>query len=516
MQKQTPKSQEILKSLGLADGVNMGVYDGKTFFANGKVRDSVSPHDNKSIGQLQEGTAEDYEHIMKAAMAVKDSWALRPAPFRGEIVRQIGLMLRERKEELGALISIEMGKILNEGLGEVQEAIDMCDFACGLSRKIQGQVLPSERPGHVLMEHWNPLGLVGVITAFNFPCAVFFWNFCISMVCGNCTVWKGASSTSMITIAITKLVHEVLARNNVEPGVLVTVVGPGRSVGNLFLDDDRLKLVSFTGSTPIGRTVSEKVHKRFGSTILELGGNNSVIVMDDADFELAMKAVVFGSIGTSGQRCTSTRRVFIHESLYDKFKNKMIEIYKGVKIGNPLDTNFIMGPVHTKGAIKEYMEGLEEIKKQGGKILYGGNRIESEGLKEGNYVEPTIVEIAKDAAIVNEELFVPIVYLFPIESFEEAVKLNNQVPQGLSSSLFTKNMQNVFKWMGPTGSDCGLVNVNAGTSGAEIGGAFGGEKETGGGRESGSDAWKQYMRRSTCTVNYGDHLPLSQGLDFNL
>lgn len=505
-----------MKSLGLTDSLNLGVYDGKEFFANGRERESFSPHNNQPIGKIKEGTAEDYERIMKAAMSAKEAWANRPAPFRGEVVRQIGEMLRKRKVELGKLISLEMGKILNEGLGEVQEAIDMCDFACGLSRKIQGQVLPSERPGHVLLEQWNPLGLVGVITAFNFPCAVVFWNLCISMICGNCTVWKGASSTSLITITITRLVHEVLAKNGVEPGVFVTVVGPGRSVGNLFLDDERLKLISFTGSTPIGRTVSEKVHRRFGRTILELGGNNSVIVMDDADIGLAMKAVVFGSIGTSGQRCTSTRRVFIHESKYEAFKSKIIEIYKNVKVGDPLDKQYIMGPLHTKGAIKEYTEGLEEIKKQGGKIIYGGNRIETPELKAGNYVEPTIVEIAKDAPIVNEELFVPILYIFPVSDVDEAIKLNNQVPQGLSSSLFTKNMQHVFKWMGPSGSDCGLVNVNVGTSGAEIGGAFGGEKETGGGRESGSDSWKQYMRRSTCTVNYGNELPLSQGLDFDL
>ena len=510
------KTLDFLSSLNLDKGVNLGCYDGKDFFAGGKTRDSFSPHNNQSIGQVKEGTAEDYEKVMKAAMAAKETWANRPAPFRGEIVRQIGLMLRERKTEIGKLISLEMGKILNEGLGEVQEAIDMCDYACGLSRKIQGQVLPSERPGHMLIEQWNPLGLVGVITAFNFPCAVFFWNLCISMVCGNCTVWKGASSTSLITIALTRLVHEVLVKNQVSPGVVVTVVGPGRSVGNLFLDDQRLKLISFTGSTSIGRTVSQKVHSRFGRTILELGGNNSVVVMDDADFELAMKAVVFGSVGTSGQRCTSTRRVFIHDSIYEKFKTKMVEIYKNVQIGDPLDTQYIMGPLHTKGAIKEFTEGLEEIAKQGGKVLYGGSKIETEELKNGNYVQPTIVEIAKDAQIVNDELFVPIVYLFPVSSFEEAVKLNNQVPQGLSSALFTKNMQNVFKWMGPSGSDCGLVNVNAGTSGAEIGGAFGGEKETGGGRESGSDAWKQYMRRSTCTLNFGDQLPLSQGLNFDV
>ena len=506
----------FVKDLELSHDENLGVYDGKEFFANGKVKDCVSPHDNSVIGKAKEGTEEDYQRIMKMAMDAREVWGNTPAPQRGEIVRQIGEELRKQKENLGKLVSLEMGKIYNEGLGEVQEAIDMCDYACGLSRKLQGQVLPSERPGHVLIEQWNPLGLVGVITAFNFPCAVLFWNTCISMICGNCTVWKGASSTSMVTMAITRLIHKVLKANNVPAGVFVSIVGPGRTIGNLFLDDERLKLISFTGSTSIGRTVSEKVHKRFGTTILELGGNNAVIVMDDADVELAMKAVVFGSVGTCGQRCTSTRRVFIHESHYEKFKNKMVDIYKTVKIGDPLDKNMLMGPLHTKSAIKEYMEGLEEIKKQGGKVLYGGNRIETEGLKEGNYVEPTIVEIGKDAQIVNEELFVPIVYLFPISSMDEAIKLNNQVPQGLSSSVFTKNMQNVFKWMGPSGSDCGLVNVNVGTSGAEIGGAFGGEKETGGGRESGSDSWKQYMRRSTCTVNFGNQLPLSQGLDFDL
>lgn len=506
----------FVKELGLEDGVNLGVYNGKDFFGNGKVRDCFSPHDNGKIGTVKEGNEADYEVIMKIAMAAREVWANKPAPFRGEIVRQIGQALRDQKVRLGKLIALEMGKIVNEGIGEVQEAIDMCDYACGLSRKLDGRIIPSERPGHLLMEQWNPLGIVGVITAFNFPCAVFFWNLCISMICGNCTIWKGASSTSMITMAMTKLVHKVLAANDVTPGVVVSIVGPGRSVGNLFLDDPRIKLLSFTGSTHVGRTVSERVHKRFGNTILELGGNNSVVVMEDADFEMAMKAVVFGSVGTCGQRCTSTRRVFIHKDLYESFKNKMVEIYKTVKIGNPLDTDYLMGPLHTKSAVKEYTDGLAEIVKQGGKIIYGGKPVETEELKNGNYVLPTIVTIDKMAAIVNEELFVPIVYLFPIDSIEEAIKLNNQVPQGLSSGIFTKNMQNVFKWMGPSGSDCGLVNVNVGTSGAEIGGAFGGEKETGGGRESGSDAWKQYMRRSTCTVNFGNDMPLSQGLTFDL
>ena len=511
-----PKNS-FMQELNLcSDSNNLGVYDGKEFFASGKIRDCVSPHDNSITGKVQEGNAEDYERIMTIASGARDYWANTPAPFRGEIVRQFGLKLREQKKNLGRLISLEMGKILLEGEGEVQEAIDMCDYACGLSRKLEGRVMPSERPGHLLIERWNPLGIVGVITAFNFPCAVLFWNTCISLVCGNCTIWKGASSTSMVTMAITRLIHEVLEANNVSPGVFVSIVGPGRSVGNLFLDDDRIKLLSFTGSTYIGRTVSEKVHKRFGSTILELGGNNSVVILDDADFELAMKAVVFGSVGTCGQRCTSTRRVFIHEKLYEQFKKKIVEIYQKVKIGDPQAEGSLMGPLHTKAAIKEYNEGLVEILKQGGKILYGGKEINTKGLEAGNYVEPTIIEIDKMAPIVNEELFVPILYIFPISSLDEAIKMNNQVPQGLSSSIFTKNMQHVFKWMGPSGSDCGLVNVNVGTSGAEIGGAFGGEKETGGGRESGSDAWKQYMRRSTCTVNYGNELPLSQGLDFTL
>nr|ADD38171.1 aldehyde dehydrogenase family 7 member A1 homolog [Lepeophtheirus salmonis] len=334
--EKTCKNTTLFKDLDLSESDNLGVYDGKEFYANGNLKDCHSPHDNSVIGRAKEGTKEDYERMMKSAMSAKEVWGNMPAPERGEIVRQIGLELRKQKVNLGKLISLEMGKIFAEGCGEVQEAIDMCDYACGLSRSLRGQVLPSERPGHVLLEQWNPLGLIGVITAFNFPCAVLFWNTCISMICGNCTVWKGASSTSMVTMAITRLIHKVLSANNAPAGVFVSIVGAGRTIGNLFLDDERLKLVSFTGSTWIGRTVSERVHKRFGSTILELGGNNSVVVMDDADFELAMKAVVFGSVGTCGQRCTSTRRVFIHESLYERFKAKMIEIYKTVKIGDPL------------------------------------------------------------------------------------------------------------------------------------------------------------------------------------
>ena len=512
----TTQDTTFLATLGICSENNPGVYDGNTFFGSGAKQKCVSPHDNATIGFVTEGNAADYKQIMSVAMSAKSKWASRPMPFRGEIVRQIGLLLRQKKKELGMLISLEMGKILAEGEGEVQEAIDMCDFACGLSRKIEGRVLPSERPGHTILEQWNPLGAVGVITAFNFPCAVLFWNLCISMVCGNVTVWKGASSTSLIQVAVTKLVHQVLSTNGVSPGVFVSISGPGRAVGGLLVEDPRLQLISFTGSTWVGRGVSEKVHKRFGRTILELGGNNALVILEDADLEMAMKAVVFGCVGTAGQRCTTTRRVYIHKSKYEAFTQKLIEIYKGVKIGDPLDRDNHMGPLHTPSAIKEYFEGLESIKKQGGKILYGGARLTEPQYANGNYVQPTIVTIAKDAQIVNEEIFVPLVYVFPIEDIDEAIKYNNAVPQGLSSALFTKNMQNVFKWMGPNGSDCGLVNVNVGTSGAEIGGAFGGEKETGGGRESGSDSWKQYMRRATCTVNFGNHLPLSQGLDFKL
>lgn len=436
-----------------------------------------------------------------------------PAPARGEIVRQIGDALRAKREALGSLVSLEMGKILSEGIGEVQEFIDICDLATGLSRSISGQVIPSERPGHTLLECWNPLGNVGIITAFNFPCAVLGWNLAISMICGNMHIWKGASSTSLVTVATTKIIAEVFAKNNVPAGVLTTVVGPGRTIGERLINDARLPMISFTGSTSVGERVAEIVHKRFGRTILELGGNNAAVVMDDANLDMALRASVFGAVGTAGQRCTSLRRLLIHESVYDSFVERLVSAYKTVPIGDPLTEGTLMGPLHNEAAVKEYTEGLEEIQKQGGKIIYGGKPITDKG---GHFVEPTIVAINHDAPIVQTELFVPILYVLKFKDFDEAVKINNGVPQGLSSAIFTYNMQNVFKWIGPSGSDCGIVNVNAGTSGAEIGGAFGGEKATGGGRESGSDSWKQYMRRSTCTINYTDNLPLAQGVKFNI
>lgn len=511
-QKLTFGSFPFLKSLGLEE-VNSGYYDGSSTSANGAQITALNPHNNQPIAYIKEASLEDYERGVQLADKAKEAWYRVPMPKRGEIIRQIGEELRKYKTELGSLISLEMGKILGEGMGEVQEFIDMCDFACGLSRKIGGKIIPSERKDHVILEQWNPLGIVGVISAFNFPNAVFGWNFCISFICGNCTVWKGASTVGLVTIATSKLIARVLERNQVPPGVLVTIVAPGRTVGNHLLHDKRINLVSFTGSTNVGRGVSEIVHKRFGSTILELGGNNAVIVCEDGNVDMALKAIVFAAIGTCGQRCTSIRRLYIHESKYEELKARLITAYKSLKIGDPLDPTSNCGPLHTKAAVKEYEEGLKVIQEQGGKIVYGGKRIE--GKEDGNYIYPTLVEIDKHAKQVQEELFCPVLYLFKFSSVDEAIKLNNGVPQGLSSSIFTTNMQNVFRWIGPNGSDCGLVNVNVGTSGAEIGGAFGGEKETGGGRESGSDAWKQYMRRATCTVNFGNDLPLSQGIDFN-
>jgi aldehyde dehydrogenase family 7 protein A1 len=405
-----------------------------------------------------------------------------------------------------------MGKIKSEGDGEVQEYIDICDYSVGLSRTLEGKVIPSERPGHFMMETWNPLGLIGVITAFNFPCAVLGWNTAISMVSGDLTIWKGASSTTLVTLATTKIMVKVLSKHGFD-GVFTMVAGPGSTVGEMFINDARLNLISFTGSTEIGKRISSVVHTRFGRTILELGGNNAAIVMEDADIELALKAVTFSAVGTCGQRCTTLRRLLLHESLYDKFVEKLVTAYKSVKIGDPLDSNTLCGPLHTKAAVKEYLDGIETIKSQGGKVLFGGKKLED---RPGNFVEPTLIEIRGDAPIVKEELFVPIMHVIKIKDLQDAINVNNSVPQGLSSSMFTKNLSNLFAWVGPTGSDCGIVNVNIGPSGAEIGGAFGGEKETGGGREAGSDSWKQYMRRSTCTINYSNSLPLAQGVKFDV
>jgi aldehyde dehydrogenase family 7 member A1 len=433
-----------------------------------------------------------------------------PAPVRGEIVRQIGEAFRKKKEPLGLLISLEMGKIKSEGLGEVQEYIDICDFATGLSRTLEGKVLPSERPGHFMMEMWNPLGLVGCITAFNFPVAVAGWNAALALICGDLMVWKPAPTTNLCAIAVQKIINEVFDKFGFKS--IHTLCAGGIDVGSTMVNDKRLPLISFTGSTAVGRSIGVDVAKRFGRSILELGGNNAAIIMDDADLDLALKACVFACVGTAGQRCTTMRRIFLHESVYDKFIEKMVAAYKTIKSGNPLEEGVILGPLHTKAAVQMYQDGLATIQKQGGKVLHGGKVIPG----DGNYVEPTIVEIKHDAEIVKHEIFAPITYVMKFKSLDEAIQYNNEVPQGLTSTIFTKNLQNYFNWVGPAGSDCGIVNCNIGTSGAEIGGAFGGDKETGGGRESGSDSWKQYMRRSTCTVNYSNYLALAQGVQFKL
>jgi aldehyde dehydrogenase family 7 protein A1 len=501
----------FLAELGLQEE-NAGMYNG-SWGGSGALLTSVNPATGRPIARIRQATVEEYESCVSAMIAAQEAWQLLPAPKRGEIVRQIGEALRAKRDALGHLVSLEMGKILAEGIGEVQEFIDICDLAVGLSRSINGKVIPSERPGHTLLEFWNPLGLVGIITAFNFPVAVYGWNVAISMICGNTNIWKGASTTSLCTVATQKIVAEVLERNGINGAVCSMVVGPGRTVGEHMINDARLALVSFTGSSEIGVHVSEVVHRRFGRTILELGGNNATIIMPDADLDLAVRASVFGAVGTCGQRCTSLRRLLIHESVYDRVKSTLLAAYRSVPRGDPLKAGTLLGPLHTKAAVKEYTDGIAEIVKQGGNILTGGKPVEGVA---GNFVEPTVVEIDPSAPIVKTELFVPILYLMKFKTFEEAVALNNGVPQGLSSSLFTRDMKSVFRWMGPRGSDCGITNVNVGTSGAEIGGAFGGEKDTGGGRESGSDSWKQYMRRSTCTVNFSDALPLAQGISFDV
>ncbi|OMJ79522.1 hypothetical protein SteCoe_20449 [Stentor coeruleus] len=500
----------FLAELGIEKS-SLGCFHG-SWVAGGSEIPCICPHTGKIISYVKQATAEDLEVCLSKAEEAKNVWMMTPTPVRGEIIRQIGDALRAKKESLGKLVSLVMGKILSEGLGEIQEFIDICDYALGLSRQLEGKILPSERAKHVLMEVWNPLGVIGVISAFNFPAAVYGWNLAIALVCGNCVVWKGASSTSLISIAVTKVISEVFAKNGYPEGIITMVVGPGGSVGEALMSDNRIRLLSFTGSTSIGRHVSQVVHNRFGRTILELGGNNAAIVMDDADIEIALRSCVFAAVGTAGQRCTSLRRLLIHESLYESFKERLIAAYSTVRIGDPLDPINLMGPLHTQAAVKEFTDGIETIKAQGGTIVRGGCVVE----RPGFYVEPTIVEINHNAPIVREELFVPILYLIKFKTLDEAIAINNEVPQGLASGLFTMNMRNMWQWLGPKGSDCGLVNVNMATSGAEIGGAFGGEKETGEGRESGSDSWKQYMRRSTCAINFSTTLALAQGVQFNI
>jgi aldehyde dehydrogenase family 7 protein A1 len=497
-----------LKELGLqAD--NKGVFHG-SWAGSGEVTTSLCPANNQPIARVTQGNLDDYETCVNASREAWDKWVDIPAPQRGEIVRQLGEALRAKKTLLGKLVSLEMGKILPEGLGEVQEYIDVCDYAVGLSRMFAGKVLPSERPGHMLLENWNPLGVVGIITAFNFPVAVSGWNNSIALVCGNTTLWKGAPTTPLVTVAITKICQEVLEANNM-PGAVCSAICGGADVGSAIAKDERIPLVSFTGSTAVGHKVGVTVQDRFGKSLLELGGNNALIVNDDADLNMVVMSALFACVGTAGQRCTTTRRLILHEKVYDEVLQRLKKAYSQVKMGDPLEDGTLYGPLHSKQGVDGYLKTLEEVVKSGGKIEYGGKVVD----RPGNYVEPTIVTgLAHDHPVVHRETFAPIVYVLKMNNIDEGMKWNNEVKQGLTSSIFTTNLGHLMKWIGPKGSDCGIVNVNIPTSGAEIGGAFGGEKHTGGGRESGSDSWKQYMRRSTCTINYSKELPLAQGIKF--
>jgi aldehyde dehydrogenase (NAD+) len=502
---------DVLKSLGLA-GTNSGVYAGRWIESpGGDDLVSTNPATGEPIATVRQASEADYEAVMAASQEAFGRWRMLPAPHRGEHVRRLGNALRERKSELGRLVSLEMGKITTEGEGEVQEMIDIADFSVGLSRQLYGLTIQSERPQHRMMEQWHPLGPVGVITAFNFPVAVWAWNSCIAAACGDTVVWKPSSSTPLTAIAVSKIAHEVMAGTGFE-AVFSLVIGQGRTIGQRMLDDRRFPLISATGSCTMGQKVAEACAKRFGRSILELGGNNAVIVMDDADLDLALRGVVFGAVGTAGQRCTSTRRLFLHRDIAAEFTERMVKAYGSVTIGDPLDPATLMGPLVTEAAVKDYQDAIATIGEQGGEIIYGGKRLD----RAGNFVEPTIVRARHDLPIIQHETFAPILYLIEFSDLDEVLHWHNDVPQGLSSAMFTRNLLAAETFLSPRGSDCGIANVNLGTSGAEIGGAFGGEKDTGGGRESGSDAWKAYMRRQTNTVNWGAELPLAQGVRFDV
>jgi aldehyde dehydrogenase (NAD+) len=502
-----------LDQLGIRE-MNYGASTGVTnWMTSGPRIDSYSPADGQLIGSVNQATAEDYEKVMQAAEAAFPIWRMMPAPKRGEIVRQMGEEFRRHKQALGQLVSYEMGKSLQEGLGEVQEIIDICDFAVGLSRQLYGLTMHSERPKHRMYEQWHPLGIVGVISAFNFPVAVWSWNTMLAWVCGDVCVWKPSSKTPLCAVACQNIITDVLRRNNVPEGVSGVLIG--NPVGDLMNNDKRVPLISFTGSTRIGRIVAGATAQRFGRSILELGGNNAIIVSQHADMSMVLVGAVFGAVGTAGQRCTTTRRLIIHESIYDKTLSVLKNAYGQLKIGNPLDSSNHVGPLIDKKAVEDYLAAIAKAKTEGGKEVVEGGVLSGEGYESGCYVKPCIIEAKNEYHIVQEETFAPILYVMKYSTIEEAIAMQNGVPQGLSSSIFTTNMREMETFLSHEGSDCGIANVNIGTSGAEIGGAFGGEKETGGGRESGSDAWKVYMRRQTNTINYSTTLPLAQGIQFN-
>jgi aldehyde dehydrogenase (NAD+) len=506
---------EFLQQLQLQKK-NEGSSTGKVWqTSKGEIIVSSSPVDNKEIGTVISTDKEAYEKIITTAQTAFLEWRNWPAPKRGEVVRQMGDALRKEKQALGQLVSYEMGKSLQEGLGEVQEMIDICDFAVGLSRQLYGLTMHSERPSHRMYEQWHPLGIVGIISAFNFPVAVWSWNAALAWVCGNVTVWKPSEKTPLCGNAIQNIIAKVFKENNVPEGVNNLIQG-GREVGEWMSKDTRIPLVSATGSTRMGKLLNAAVAARLGKTILELGGNNAIIISEHADLDMSLIGAVFGAVGTAGQRCTSTRRLIIHEKVYDSFVAKLTKAYGQIKIGDPLDSKNHMGPLIDKEAVKMYLSSIEACKKEGGKFLVEGGVLEGKGYESGCYVKPCIAEALPHYAIVQHETFAPILYVMKYSKLEEAIAIQNGVPQGLSSAIMTLNMRESELFLSQSGSDCGIANVNIGTSGAEIGGAFGGEKETGGGRESGSDAWKAYMRRQTNTINWSNHLPLAQGIQFDL
>ncbi len=509
-------SMDFLDVLGIhgdVDGVHTGTKIGGSR-KNGAF-ESTSPVDGKVIGRVFKASKSDYNGVVTASQAAFVEWRKIPAPQRGEVVRQIGNKLREFKQPLGKLVSYEMGKSLQEGLGEVQEMIDIADFAVGLSRQMYGLTMHSERPGHRMYEQWHPIGIVGIISAFNFPVAVWAWNSLIAMVCGDVSIWKPSEKTPLSAIACFHIIKDVLVANNVPEGTLAMIVGDVSEVGEPMLADERVPLISATGSCRLGKRVAEVVGKRLGRSLLELGGNNAIILTENANLQIAAPGIVFGAVGTCGQRCTTTRRLFVHASMYDKVKEMLVKAFTGLRIGSPLDEKNHVGPLIDKDAVTMMQKALSHAKEQGAKIIYGGEIID--GFPSGCYVRPAIVEAKNSMAVVQEETFAPILYLMRYEgAVENAVALQNDVKQGLSSSIFTDNLLQAEAFLAAWGSDCGIANVNIGTSGAEIGGAFGGEKETGGGRESGSDSWKAYMRRQTNTINYSGQLPLAQGIKFDI
>src|SRR5216110_504647 len=501
-----------LEKLGLTDE-NDGVFDGEWRGGGAKI-DKISPIDGKKLASVHTASADDYDKAISRAHEAFLKWRVTPGPVRGETVRRLGNALRELKHELGQLVTLETGKIIAEGEGEVQEMIDICDFAVGQSRMLYGLTIQSERPSHRLMEQWHPLGVVAVITAFNFPVAVWSWNAALAAICGDATVWKPSEKTPLTAIAVTKIAERVCRETGADPAIFTLLMGDRKTVGQKLSADRRIPLISATGSVQMGVHVAQTVHGRLGRTIMELGGNNALIVAPSADIEMATQSIFFGAVGTAGQRCTSTRRVIMHESIADKVRKKLLTAYKSLRIGDPLDRQTVMGPLIDKNAVDLVQHSIQRLKDEGGEVLYGGERLEGEQYAGGCYMTPCLANAKSDFEIVCHETFGPLLYLMTYRDFDEAMSIHNNVPQGLTSSIFTSDAREAERFMSAAGSDCGIANVNTGTSGAEIGGAFGGEKQTGGGRESGSDCWKSYMRRQTNTINFSGELPLAQGIEF--